>query len=228
MLKIKHHFLFKEVVMNTHKLAKRLKYSVLFALALSTLSGCAQLDEWSKPNVNGLRQDPIFDVNAIEKGGISNITVTSSLNSNEIIPNAIVPQLTAAIREKRTNITINSNGQYQINADILTNDIRNSTNSSDQLYKVTTRSVKVNYIVTDKQSNHTVWTGIIETSQDTSASYKLKNDDGKNEKTSDKIIDALVDSMVEPAEQPFPSPPNLSDVIQSNFEGFALNLPQAE
>ncbi|MGF1861978.1 hypothetical protein [Photobacterium profundum] len=214
--------------MNTHKLAKQLKYSVLFALALSTLSGCAQLDEWSKPNVNGLRQDPSFDVNAIEKGGISNITITSSLNSNEITPSAIAPQLTAAIREKRSDITVNTNGQYKINADVLTNDIRNSTNSSDQLYKVTTRSIKVNYTITDKKSNHAVWTGIIETSQDTSASYKLKKDDGKNEKTSDKILNALVDSMVEPADQPFPSPPNLSDVMQSNFEGFALNLPQAK
>jgi hypothetical protein len=214
--------------MKTRKLTKRLKYSVLLVLALSTLSGCAQLEDWSKPNVNGLRQDPSFDVNAIEKGGVSNITITSSVNSNEINPHAIAPQLTAAIREKRPDVTISNNGQYQINADVLTNDIRNSTNSSDQLYKVTTRAIKVNYTITDKQNNHTVWTGIIETSQDTSASYKLKKEDGKNEKTSDKIINALVDSMVEPTDQPFPSAPNLSDVIQSNFEGFALNLPKAE
>ena len=90
------------------------------------------------------------------------------------------------------------------------------------LYRWTKRNVKVNYQVTETQSGDQVWSGIIDTYSENFASFEFD----KDEKNRDKVIKAVLAALSKEAQYPYPSPPLLSDVAKTNFQGFVLNLPR--
>ncbi len=88
-------------------------------------------------------------------------------------------------------------------------------------YRWTKRRVKVSYVVVDVTTGGQVWSGIIETYDESIATYEKK----KEKKSIDKVLDAIATSISKKKQYPYPSPPLFTDVMKRNFEGFAMNLP---
>ena len=186
------------------------------------VSGCAELDQLTKPRVEGLQQDPDFDGASLTMGGIGATVINSSLNSKKINVDALQIMLITAIRNKRPDIIINHDGRYAVKANMIANDVSRRTDDLDNTaYKWTKRRVMVNYIVNDTSTGKQVWSGTIESYEEALASYEKK----KNEKSRDKVLDAIAAAISKQKTYPYPTPPLFTDVAKRNFEGFALTLP---
>ncbi|MCP4284980.1 MAG: hypothetical protein GY792_11075 [Gammaproteobacteria bacterium] len=192
-------------------------------ILISVMPGCADLDRLTKPRVDGLQRAQYFNSSTLREGGIGDTRVLSSLAPGDVINLATLkPMLDASIRNKRPDLAVNSSGRFQVTANIIANDVSNREDDLDtQIYKWSGRRVKVSYTVIDASTKERVWSGIIESSGETLATYEKK----KAEKSRDKVLDAVIAVISKREPRPYPSPPIFSDIVQRNFDGFALNLP---
>lgn len=198
------------------------KSFVVVLLSACFLASCAELDQLMKPRVQGLQKATGFDAAALQEGGIGESHIHTSLVDDEIHINALETMFITAVRDKRRDVTIGKTGRYQITANIIADDVTQRADNFDtHYYRWSKRRVKVSYEIDDSETAEQVWSGIIETSLEEVASYEIS----KNDKTSDKVIDVVVAVINKKEVYPYPSPPLFSDVVKSNFEGFALNLP---
>jgi len=189
---------------------------------LSLVSGCAELDQLTKPRVEGLQKAPDFNSEALTGGGLGGTQVVSSIVAEEINTESLQPMLESAIRKKRPKLVTGANGRYQLTANVIANDIsRREDVLEDTVYKWTKRRVKVSYTVIDTTTGEQVWTGIIQTYDEPIASYEVSSN-----KSKDKVLDAVAAAISKTEQYPYPAVPFFSDVAQHNFEGFALNLPK--
>ena len=187
------------------------------------LGGCAELDQLTRPRVEGLQQDSGFDDASLVTGGVGAASVHSSLTGNKKInTDALQIMLGTAIRSKRPDLTVKNDGRYVVKANIIANDVSKRTDDLENtLYKWTKRRVMVNYVVSDTTTGKPVWSGTIETYEEALASYNKK----KDEKSRDKVLDAIAAAISKQETHPYPAAPLFTDVARRNFEGFALNLP---
>ncbi|GAA5218364.1 hypothetical protein ACFSJ3_15910 [Corallincola platygyrae] len=138
------------------------------------LSGCAQLDEWTKPNVQRLVVDPGFTPDRLVVDGIDSATFKNPTTNTKVSEDALAVQLITAIREKRKEFKVAVGSRYRVHAKLLENNVSKRTDDLDpDIYKYTTRTVKVSYVITDSANGDAeVWSGMIETSDERLASYK--------------------------------------------------------
>ena len=208
-----------------HSNSRPVKIVILATLALTLMSmatGCAELDQLTKPRVEGLQRAHEFDSAALTEGGFGNTKVTSSLMVEEVNSDALEPMFAAAIRKKRPDLITGSNGLYDITANVIANDVSQREDTLENtIYKWTKRRVKVSYTVVNSSTGVQVWTGIIQTYQEPMASYEITS-----KKSKDKVLDAVVAALSKTEQYPYPATPVFSDVMKLNFEGLALNLPR--
>ncbi|RCU50348.1 hypothetical protein DU002_07940 [Corallincola holothuriorum] len=192
-------------------------------LVVACCTGCAQLEQWTKPTVQGLVVAPSFTPDRLVVDGIDRVVVKNLASDIKVNPDALSPEVVAVLRDKRNEIKIKPGSRYVVHVTLLSNSVTKRTDDLDpDIYKYVTRTVKVNYVITDSMdADAEVWSGIIETSDETSASYKRE----KKQKKSDKVLDAVIESMTKSETYPYPEPPVFDTTLRWNFEGFALNLP---
>ena len=197
----------------------------LFALVMISacfLGGCAELDQLTKPRVEGLQQDPGFDGATLAAGGIGATSVSSDVTGKKVNVDSLQVMLDVAIRNKRPDLAVSHDGRYSVKADVIANDVSKRTEDiGSTVYRWTKRRVMVNYQVRDITTGNRVWSGLIETYEESLSSYEKM----KKEKSRDKVLDAIAAAISKEKSQPYPEPPLFSDVAKLNFEGFALNLP---
>lgn len=195
---------------------------VLLLLTL-VISGCAEFDQLMKPRVEGLYTAPGFDNQALVEGNFGEIHVNSNLSREKVNHNTLETMLVAAIRDKRRDLMVSRDGAYEVDANLLSNDVtRRSDNFDTHLYRWTKRTIKVNYEVTEAESGKQVWSGIITTYREDIASYEFD----QNEKSRDKVIGAVIAALNKEDRYPYPSPPLFNEVVKMNFQGFVLNMPR--
>lgn len=197
---------------------------VLAVASIGLAAGCDTLDRLTKPGVEGLLLAPDFTDAALTNGGLGNARVGSSLKDGAVNPEVLETLLTVALREKRPDVPFGARGRYQVTAKVIANDVsKRSEDIEGTTYRWAKRRVKVNYIVVDSATQRQVWGGIIETENETLATYEKQQE--RKKKTSEKILEALLSGIDTQDPYPYPDPPVFTDVAKQNFEGFALNLP---
>lgn len=214
-------------IFNMNRLRKQSLYSrqcfAVVSLVFMVMMGtaCSELDRMTKPRVQGKVKSAEFDASALRGGGVGELMISSSLNSNDVNANALLPVFEAAIRKKRPDVSVGPDGRYQIMANVIANDVsKRESDLEGTIYKWTKRRVKVSYLVEDSVTGEQVWKGIIETYEEPIASYEKKD-----QKSKDKALDAVIAVISNTEVYPYPSAPFFSDVVKLNFEGLALNLP---
>lgn len=197
-------------------------FATVVLVIVTLLGGCAELDQLTKPRVEGLHKVEGFNNAVLTEGGFGKTGVVSSLADADINTEALQPMLEAAIRKKRSDLLVSSDGRYQLTANVIANDISQREDVLENtVYKWTKRRIKVSYKVIDSTTGEQVWTGIIQTDDEPIASYEIKS-----KKSKDKVLDAVAAAISKTEQYPYPAAPVFSDVAKRNFEGFALNLPK--
>jgi len=167
-------------------------YATTLLVTISLITGCAELDRLTKPRVEGLQQAHDFNSVVLTEGGISNTRVRSSLKGNAVNTEVLETMLDGAIRTKRPDVAVGSSGRYHVTANVIANDVSKRDDDLDNtIYKWTKRRVKVSYVVVDVSTGGQVWSGIIETYDESMATYEKK----KEKKSIDKVLDAIATSI---------------------------------
>jgi len=105
--------------------------------------------------VEGLQQARDFISALLTKGGFSNTQVRSSLAGDKVNTEVLETMLDGAIRSKRPDVAVGSNGRYQVTANVIANDVSNRDDDLDNtIYRWAKRRVKVSYVVASLSHEH--------------------------------------------------------------------------